>query len=142
MADTITHISRPQAEKTARQNWSGPETQKTFSADDLIDAFMLGHKKGRDHESRVLQEKLRENAVAALSAAEDFVAIAQREFALDIKEAFLRIDGITDFTVLLLIPEEQYVSDVALAAYRFAGAKERQLRSGTFCVRFSFAAET
>ena len=138
MPTTTTRAYRA-VQPAERQNWAPPQRKDTFTADELIEAFSIGHRTGQDHQDRVLREKLKENLVAALAAAEAFIQRLVGDYHVASRSAFLRIDSVTDFSVLILVEEEQYVADSILNIYRAAVDEERKMRTPTFSVRFSFA---
>lgn len=133
MADSLlTH--RSGEETLRRSDW------RDVSADDLIEAYEEGKKKGRDELSAVIQEKVEHNLSTAAEASERLFEYLRENTEISPVQVYLRMESAIDFRALFLVPEEQYVTDAMTEVLKEAKSRELELTQETFSIEFSFLA--
>lgn len=133
MMDSLLNHRRGE-ETLRRPHW------RDFSADDLIEAYEEGTKKGRDELTAVIEEKLESNLSAAAEASERLFGYLQENTEVSPIRVYLRMESAIDCRALFLVPEEQYVSDAMTEVLKEAKGRELELAQETFSIEFSFLA--
>jgi hypothetical protein len=132
MDSLLTHQS---GEETLRRTrW------RDFSADDFIEAYEEGKKKGRDELTAVIEEKVERNLYTAAEEAERLFEYLRENTEVSPLRVYLRMESPIDFCALFLVPEEQYVSDPMTEVLKEAKSRELERSQETFSIEFSFMA--
>lgn len=93
-----------------------PAAGKTFSADDLIDAYFNGKRDQIDQERQLRIEKLNGNLrKAAQLSVQIFDFIKDSGFTCNM--VYLKVKNIYSFTALFLVDEDDYCDDSFLQVY-------------------------
>ena len=91
-------------------SWSR-EPDRLFSADELIEAYTLGRRDGKDEVASNLKEKFERRLISATSIVARFYDWMKESGEFTVHAAFLRIENIENFDTLILVSEDDYVSD-------------------------------
>lgn len=106
-------------EKIRPANWelTSPK-EKLFSSDQVIDAYLRGKNEGLEQAQKLILEKLNDNIVkSGKHASELLVYMKKRGF--NPQAAFLKINSWDDFTVLIILPENEFVDEKIDGVYDY-----------------------
>lgn len=106
--------------------------KKTFSSDDLIDAYLKGKKAQADQDNQMRLEKLEYNLKKAMELSEGmFSAIKSSGFSCD--QVRLKIKDIYHFSSVFIVGEDDFCDDKFLEIYeKSIELKKKANKSGTF----------
>lgn len=117
------------------KNWS--RQKDAFSGDDVIDAYLQGKRDGKNDHVRVLLTQFDRNLKRAKLATEDIVReVYNQNFAAG--QVFLKADGISNFTVLCIIKESDFLKDDFEKIYGYARKVKEGNEDDDFYISFSF----
>lgn len=133
MAEIIEKI----AKSTAWDKYSNEDLK--FPADSVLDAWETGKSDGKKEQVEVLKQVLVDNVNAI---AEDVVELVGRlnQRQLPVTLALLKLVGINDFTILVGINEDDFLSDKMNDAYTICNEIELSRRH-KFTLRFTFVGD-
>ena len=126
----------------AAKKWtmvSTPEQKKSglYSADDVINAYLAGKKKGFDEHKQILLEKFSSNlSIAQAKGSELFEFLSSMN--IKIFHLFLKPSSITNFSILCVVGQDDFLSEKISEAYEKTIEEKKKVRSGTFGMEFSF----
>lgn len=116
-----------------------PEQKKheMYSADVVINAYLAGKKKGFDEHKQILIEKFISNLnLAQAKGAELFEYLSN--INIKVLDLFLKPATITDFSVLCIVGQDDFISEKITDAYSKAIEEKKKSRNATFRIDFSF----
>ena len=138
MANATKHSSKLSAEDVRvirRTQWSH---SGNFSADDLINAYLMGKERGRteskktkgDERLAALVDQLRVHVGQALDESERFYLDVRSQHGIDPVAVYLRVVSIWPFEAeaLYLVPLDVFISDVILEVYESAASRSADIR--------------
>ncbi len=102
-----------------------------FTNDDVIDAFLKGKEVGVKEKKQIFIDKLNENigkSAHFTASMLDFL----RKNSFNPISAHLKINAFNDFTILITLPEEEFISEKFLISYDFASTIEEQIISDKY----------
>lgn len=121
------------------------ERRGNYSDNDLIDAYLLGKKKGAeeydDNIKKMLIKNFKENYAKAHRVTEKLFSNLTNS-GIDAVRAHLAIKDITSFRGLVHISESTFYSDMLDRAYELAQALSDKVHEDTFSISFSFTIDS
>ena len=118
-----------------KSNWE--IEPKTFSVDDVINAYIEGRKDGMSELEKIQHEKLLSNIEKLKELSLTFLDLLKAK-KISCKSIKLKINTITNFEVLYLVSKEDFISSEFLDVYKLSMAKKKEVASDTFQVDFMF----
>ncbi len=113
-----------------------------FTADEVHDAYKKGEKdgieKGKKHYVDQNTKTLTYNLPLSANKAELLIKSLKEKLDISVPIAYLRIDGIAKFSVLILIEKKDFLSDKMREAYAISQQIEEE-ENQPFEISFSFA---
>lgn len=108
------------------------EDKKTYSADDLIDAYFKGAKDQKNKDQQTMMDKLEQNIKKAqLKSEEIYNFISKQGFSC--KQIMLRVKDIYRYTSIYIIDEKDYCNDKFLEVYKHSVSVKKDVnQSKTF----------
>lgn len=124
-------------------NWESYKTKNSdssdnFSADNVIDAYYDGHKTGLKQKENEFKELFKKNFQLSSSNTEKVVD-ELKKLGFEAESAYLNIKSISEFEVLIVVKEDDYVSDNFMKIFRYSRAIEKECRENSFYLNFSYA---
>jgi hypothetical protein len=120
---------------SADNNWK--KQPDTFTGDDVIDAYLQGKKEGQSEYSRVLLSQLKTNIALAKKVAEDLFA-QMGNAGVIVMDAYLKAEGITNFNILIIVSESDFLDDRFRSVFSLARKVKEQSLNDNFHVSFTF----
>lgn len=99
-----------------------------FSADDVIEAYYRGKTDALESTKKLILEKLSTNVNKAGADTRRIYEHAKTNIGFHPISAFLRIESWDNFTVLIVIPENEFLSDRILELYDFIAKVEQTVK--------------
>lgn len=109
-----------------------------YSDDQLIDAYQIGRKRGKNEAEKIIQKIFQESLDKATSEAEKLVQKLQEEYNISIKAMHLKVKDITSFSALIAVDESTYLSEEMDNVYSMIGDYELELEEENFRMVFDF----
>ncbi|MBU0488410.1 MAG: hypothetical protein KKD31_10730 [Bacteroidetes bacterium] len=108
-----------------------------YSENDLIDAYLAGKREQRDSEKKILIERFVSNLNKAKTRGIDFFRflVAEKQ---NPKIAYLKIEDISKFQIVFIIPQDVFVSEGFPVVYSKAREIKQEVNDDTFHISFSF----
>jgi hypothetical protein len=123
-------------------DWEGPKAgDPIFGPDQVIAAFEAGYAKGTSVVEKLVREKIEQNIQKAGSDTGKLIERLQQA-GLSPKSARLKIVGVEEYEVLVVLPEKDYVDEKFDDALSFIGELERATRQDDYCIMFTFCPES
>ncbi|UTA66668.1 hypothetical protein [Emticicia sp. 21SJ11W-3] len=113
---------------TEQKGWSlTPSAENFFTSDHVIDAYIQGKKYGLEEKTRLIIKQLSQNIN---KSAENINAIfgVFKEHEIRTISGFLRVNDWEDFDILIVVSEEDYLSEKMLDLYNFIGEFEDKVK--------------
>jgi hypothetical protein len=132
---TSTHLSH----NLPITGWT-PE-EKSFSANYVINAFLEGKEAGRNENQRILIEKFESNLNLAGKATEELLEDLNK-LKVSVLDIRLKPEQVTIFSIILVIVENDYVTEGFLIAYSKVREIKNKYSSDTLYISFSFMPST
>ena len=107
-----------------------------FTANEMHDAYLKGKEKGKKHFIDSVNKTLSFNLPLAATLAEKFIAHVEELYSIKVPAAYLKIEEIAKFSVLFLVPKEDFLSPKMRNAYILA--EEFEHKENSFEISFSF----
>lgn len=111
--------------------------KKWFSADEVIDAYFRGKKDQKDAEENILLEKFGKNLEKAQKLSEEFF-LSLNERGIQCNFLKLRASKVTEFDVIIVVDESDFVSDKFEDIYNESIHLSKEESGTTFKINFSF----
>lgn len=115
------------------QTTSEQQERESFSADDVINAYIQGKKAQNVINGRILEENLNRAMELSSSFSETL-----KEKNIKCKLTLLKPKQITEFESLFVIDEEDYISAEFEEAYRLTISKKAEVNNDTFHFSYIF----
>lgn len=92
-------------------NWelTSPK-QKLFSGDQVLDAYLQGKNKGLEQAQKLILEKLNDNIIKSGNHTSELLFYLNKS-GFNPQAAYLKINSWDDFTVLIILPEKEFVDE-------------------------------
>ncbi len=126
--------------QTAKSSFIPPKWKKeecVYTGDHLIDAYLMGKQDGRDEAKKILAKQFKENINIATAVSEKLFATAAQK-KMDLKKIYLKADGITKFSALLVAKKNDFISDKFREMFVAARKFKDEVESDSFYISFSF----
>lgn len=100
--------------------------EKLFSSDHVIDAYLKGKNESLEQQQRLIIEKLISNInKSGKHTSEILTFLKKKEF--NPFSAFLRINSWDDFSILIVLPQEEFLDEKILEIYNFISEFEQKV---------------
>lgn len=106
-------------ESTSITTLSSKWTRDIFTADEVLDAYLVGREHGRIEETTISLEKLKKGLFKAFDISEEVYSAIKSRFNMNPLGMKMRINSISSFNVLIIISSEDFVSDEIEKVYDF-----------------------
>jgi hypothetical protein len=128
----------PIDEILAPANWelTSPR-EKLFSSDHVIDAYLKGKNDGLEQQQKLIIEKLESNLNKAGKDTAEILAFLS-ENNLHPSEAYLRINSWDDFSVLIVLPQDEFLDPRMLEVYAHITQLESKVEEAMYHIQVSF----
>jgi hypothetical protein len=117
------------------KNWI--RQRDAFTGDDLIDAYIQGKKEGQTEYTRVLLSQLKTNLTLAQKVAEDLFKDMNKK-GFSITGAYMKAEGITNFNVLVIVSESDFLADNFREVFTSARKIKDASLNDNFHISFTF----
>ncbi|RPA68439.1 hypothetical protein EF405_12340 [Cyclobacteriaceae bacterium YHN15] len=111
----------------APANWelTAPK-EKLFSSDHVIDAYLKGKNHGLEQQQRLILEKLISNINKAGKDTSAILSFLKKK-KLNPIAAYLRINSWDDFSILIILPQDEFLDKRMLRVYDFISDLESRV---------------
>lgn len=107
-----------------------------FSGDDLINAYIQGKKEGLEQTKKLVFDHLIKNIEKSGNhVAEVFVFLKENNFTP--LSAYLKINSWDDLSIMLIIPEKEFIEDRVLKVYDFLTDFEENVKEELYSLEFN-----
>lgn len=118
----------------APANWEFTSPKdKLFSSDHVIDAYLKGKSDGLEQQQKLVVEKLISNINKSGKYTNEILSFLKKE-KLNPLSAYLRINSWDDFSVLIALPQKEFLDKKILSVYDFISALESKVREDMYNV--------
>lgn len=122
---------------TEQQDWSlTSPTENFYSSDDMIDAYFKGKRDGVEEGRRLILDKLSSNIE---KSGKNINKIFQyfKSNKINPIYGFLKVNSWEDFKILIVVGEEDYLSDNILNMYEYISEFENNIKDEFYNVSIS-----
>jgi hypothetical protein len=121
----------------APANWelTSPK-DKLFSSDHVIDAYFKGKNDGLEQQQRLIIEKLVSNINKAGKHTTDILFFLKKK-KLNPISAYLRINSWDDFSILVILPQEEFLDKKMLNVYDYISELENKVDEDMYHIQVS-----
>lgn len=121
----------------APANWelTSPK-DKLFSSDHVIDAYLKGKNDGLEQQQRLIIEKLVSNINKAGKHTTDILSFLKKK-KLNPISAYLRINSWDDFSILVILPQEEFLDKKMLSVYDYISELENKVDEDMYHIQVS-----
>ncbi|MCZ2129327.1 MAG: hypothetical protein LC109_03570 [Bacteroidia bacterium] len=121
----------------APANWelTSPK-DKLFSSDHVIDAYLKGKNDGLEQQQRLIIEKLVSNINKAGKDTTDILSFLKKK-KLNPISAYLRINSWDDFSILVILPQEEFLDKRMLSVYDYISELENKVDEDMYHIQVS-----
>jgi hypothetical protein len=122
----------------APANWelTSPK-DKLFSSDHVIDAYLKGKNDGLEQQQRLIIEKLVSNINKAGKNTSDILSFLRKK-KLNPISAYLRINSWDDFSVLIILPQDEFLDKKMISVYNYISELENKVDEEMYHIQVSF----
>lgn len=118
-------------------NWEYTSPKENlFSSDDVINAYLKGKNDGLEQQQRLVLEKLNSNIIKAEKHTAETLAYL-REKKLNPVSAYLRINSWDDFSILIVLPQTEFLDKKILKVYDFLSNLENEVMEEMYNIQFT-----
>lgn len=120
-------------------NWelTSPK-EKMFSSDHVIDAYLKGKNDGLEQHQRLIFEKLVSNIdKAGKDTSEILTYLKKNKF--NPLAAYLRINSWDDFSILIILPEKEFLDKSMLSVYDQISILENKVQEDMYHIQISIS---
>jgi hypothetical protein len=118
-------------------NWS-KEEEKSYSENQLINAFQAGIDHGLSEKDRIIKKQFNENLQNAQKESEVFVNKLAEKFNIEFSALHLRPESLSNFTSLIILSLDDYLSDNMVEINNFAFEFSDKVNNEDFNLDFIF----
>jgi len=121
----------------APANWelTSPK-DKLFSSDHVIDAYLKGKNDGLEQQQRLIIEKLVSNINKAGKDTTNILSFLKKK-KLNPISAYLRINSWDDFSILVILPQEEFLGKKILIVYDYISELENKVDEDMYHIQVS-----
>jgi hypothetical protein len=121
----------------APANWelTSPK-DKLFSSDHVIDAYLKGKNDGLEQQQRLIIEKLVSNINKAGKNTTDILSFLKKKKLSPIS-AYLRINSWDDFSILVILPQKEFLDKKMLSVYDYISELENKVDEDMYHIQVS-----
>lgn len=113
----------------APANWEFTSpTERLYTSDHVIDAYLTGKKEALEQTERLIFDKLKSNINNSGSHTNEILKYLKKEKFNPIG-AYLKINSWDDFSILLILPENEFLSDNIYSVYDYLTKLEDKVSS-------------
>lgn len=99
------------------ESWaSSPASERTYSADHIIEAYIKGKDTGKNEFREFLSSKLR-TSIERAGALTGEVFKALEELGINAESSFMKIEDISCFRILIVVSESDFLKEEVFEAY-------------------------
>ncbi len=121
----------------APANWEFTSpSEKLFSSDHVIDAYMKGQKSGLEQAQRLILEKLVSNINKASNNTTTIIDFIRKKSFNPIA-AYLKINSFDDFAVLIVLPQLEFIDKKIFSVYDFISVLENKEKEELYQIQIS-----
>ena len=113
------------------------QKEDTYTANDLIDAYIKGKNDGLDQAQRAIYKLLDDNIKLSIEVTAK-VTTYLKGVNFTPQTAYLKVYAWDNLEILISVPEEQFLDDSFLGAYKFVGDVESSTNNDHINLCFSF----
>lgn len=121
----------------APANWelTSPK-DKLFSSDHVIDAYLKGKNDGLEQQQRLIIEKLVSNITKAGRDTTDILSFLKKK-KLNPISAYLRINSWDDFSILIILPQVEFLDKKMLSVYDYISELENRVDEDMYHIQIA-----
>ena len=111
------------------ENWelTSPK-ERLFTSNHVLDAYFAGQQNALEQNDKLVMEKLVTNVNKSGTNTSEILAFV-KSVKFNPLGVYLKINSWDDFTILLLLPEEEFLSEAIFGVYDFITSFEDSVRS-------------
>ncbi len=116
----------------APANWefTSPK-EKLFSSDHVIDAYLKGKSEGLEQQQKLVVEKLISNINKSGKYTNEILSFLKKK-KFNPTSAYLRINSWDDFSILIVLPQKEFLDKKILIAYNFITELESKVKEDMY----------
>lgn len=112
-----------------------PDKDKLFSSDQVVDAYMKGRKEGLRQSQKLIVDKLISNINKAGEHARKAIDFLTKN-KIEYNGAYLKVDSWDDLSVMIVLPEREFLSDKMLKVYDHISVLEDTVSEDLYNLQF------
>jgi hypothetical protein len=112
-----------------------PDKDKLFSSDHVVDAYMKGREEGLEQSQKLIVDKLISNINKAGKHARNAVTFLSKN-KIEYKDAYLKVESWDDLTIMIVLPEREFLSDKMLKVYNYVSSLEDKVSEDLYHLQF------
>ena len=119
------------------ENWEFTSAKdRMFTSDHMIDAYLSGHRNALDKEKKLIFEKLLTNLKISTDSTNEIKEHLKKN-NMTVVQTFLKIVSWNSFSLLFVVPEEQYLTEKIFEIYQYVEEVEEKLHSDFYNLNIS-----
>jgi len=107
-----------------------------FSGDDLINAYIQGKKEGLEQTKKLVFDHLIKNIDKSGNHVDEVISFL-KENNFTLIAAYLKINSWDNLSIMLIIPEKEFIEDRILIAYDFLADFEANIKEELYTLGFN-----
>jgi len=107
-----------------------------FSSDQVIDAYLKGKQEGLELQQKLVVEKLMSNIAKAGNHTSELLEIIKNK-SLNPVSAYLRINSWDDYTILVVLPQSEFLDPRTLDLYDYISEMESEVEEDMYRIQVS-----
>lgn len=121
----------------APANWelTAPK-DKLFSSDHVIDAYLKGKNDGLEQQQKLVIEKLVVNIKKSTEHTSNVLSYLKKEKFHPLS-AYLRINSWDDFTMLIVLPQKEFIDEKILKVYNYISKVENMAKEEMYNIQIT-----
>jgi hypothetical protein len=122
----------------APANWElASPKDKLFSSDHVIDAYLKGKNDGLEQQQRLIIDKLVSNIKKAGRNTTDILSFLKKK-KLNPISAYLRINSWDNFSILIILSQEEFLDKKMLSVYDYISELENKVDEDMYHIQVTF----
>lgn len=109
---------------------------KLFSSDHVIDAYLKGKNDGLEQQQRLIIEKLVSNINKAGKHTTSILSFLRKK-KLNPISAYLRLNSWDDFSILIILPQDEFLDKRILSVYNYISELENEVDEEMYHIHVS-----